>query len=107
MCEQDTTPDGRFEVTYLRVAGRTEPTPRGFGPLPADHPAVGCLCPGCERPIVAGDVVGLAPVGPGDDAEARERARAGRPYNARAIVVHWACLTGEEPQIADAETGGR
>lgn len=64
---------------------------RKFGPKPADHPSVGELCPACQKPFVAGDFTTLIALGPGDDPEAQERARQGRPYNAVAVEVHWKC----------------
>ena len=65
---------------------------RAYGPLTADHPAVGEICPLCERPLVAGDVPTLIPLGPGNDIEQRMRAAEGRPYNAVCAVAHWACI---------------
>ena len=70
--------------------------PGRFGPLSADHPSVGEICPGCKKPLEAGDVPALVTIGPGDDQEARERARAGRVYNAVAIVAHAACVHGSD-----------
>lgn len=71
---------------------------RKFAPLTADHPAAldALPCAACKVPFVAGDVTALVPLGPGDSAEGRERAREGRAYNATAALVHWACATGEE-----------
>lgn len=67
---------------------------RRFGPLPADGvPAY--PCPACRQAFVAGDYTTLVPLGPGTDPDQRKRAREGRAYNARAIMVHWACATGE------------
>jgi len=71
-------------------------TMRKFGPKTADHPSVGKICPACSKPIAQGDYTALVTYGPGDDPGARERARAGRAYNATAGEVHWACATGEE-----------
>lgn len=64
---------------------------RVFGPKLAGHPSVGTLCPACLVPLQEGDFTTLVALGPGDDPEARERARAGRPYNAMAVEVHAAC----------------
>ena len=70
---------------------------RKFPPLAADHPMVNeQRCVGCDRKFKEGDVTTLITIGPGDDPEARERAFMGRPYNAVARPVHWACATGEE-----------
>ena len=68
---------------------------RRFGPKAADHPSVGKPCPACQKPLAAGAFTTLVPLGPGDSEEARERARAGRPYNAVAVEIHWSCATGE------------
>lgn len=69
---------------------------RKFGPKDADHPSVGKECPACNMPFEAGDYTTLVVLGPGGDEEARQRAREGRPYNATATEVHWACRTGQE-----------
>lgn len=42
-------------------------------------------------PLAAGDYTTLIPIGPGNDPEARERAKEGRPYNAVALEIHWEC----------------
>ena len=65
-----------------------------WGPLAADHPALQGQCTACKVPFQAGDYVTSIPLGPGDDEEERAKARAGRPYNAVAELVHWACATG-------------
>lgn len=65
------------------------------GPLAADHPILGRPCPACQQPLQAGDYVALIAFGPGTNPEEQEKARAGRPYNAVAGVVHWSCATGE------------
>lgn len=64
---------------------------RRFGPKPADHPSVGVECPACQVPFAAGDYTVLVPLGPGADPEARQRAAAGRPYDAVAVEIHWEC----------------
>lgn len=68
-----------------------------LGPLRADHPLVReGVCPACHgKAFQAGDYVALVALGPGDDPETQEKARLGRPYDAVAIPVHWACATGE------------
>lgn len=68
-----------------------------FGPKQEDHPSVGRPCPACKVPFAAGDYTTLVALGPGDDPEARERAVAGRVYNAVAVEVHFACVVGREP----------
>lgn len=65
-----------------------------FGPLAADHPSIGEICPGCRRPLKAGDVPALVTIGPGEDSDARERAREGRAYNAVAVIAHEECVYG-------------
>lgn len=67
-----------------------------FGPMVADHPDVSEKCAACKVPFRAGDYTTLVLLGPGPDAESRERARAGRAYDAVAALVHWACATGEQ-----------
>lgn len=64
------------------------------GPKPADYSADGAPCAACRKQFRAGDYTTLIFLGPGDDADAQERARQGRPYNAIAVEVHWACATG-------------
>lgn len=65
-----------------------------FGPLTADHPSVGRICPACDKPLQVGDTPALVTIGPGDDPDARERARQGRAYNAVAIIAHEECVHG-------------
>ena len=65
-----------------------------FGPLVAEHPMIGMTCLGCNESMSAGDYVTLIPIGPGADEEERKDARAGRPYTAVTVPVHWACGTG-------------
>ena len=79
---------------------KTGPEHSKFGPKEADHPSVGQECPACHEEFIAGDYTTLIPLGPGDDEEAREKAREGEPYNAIAVEAHWACVTGEsgEPE---------
>jgi hypothetical protein len=69
---------------------------RRFGPMPSNSPYLGQPCQACGVDFLIGDFTTLVPLGPGGDAEARERARDGRPYNAVALQVHWACATGED-----------
>lgn len=70
---------------------------RKFGPKDKDHFSVGKPCPACQTPFAAGDITTLITLGPGDDPDAQERARAGRAYNAVAVEVHYPCATGEAP----------
>jgi hypothetical protein len=67
-----------------------------LGPKKADHPSVGKPCPACDVNFGDGDFTTLIPIGPGADREEQALARSGRPYNAVAVEVHWACATGEE-----------
>jgi len=68
-----------------------------YGPIAPNHPAVGTQqCAACKQLLKAGEVITLVPIGPGDDPVERERARLNRPYNAVAVIAHWACATGEE-----------
>jgi hypothetical protein len=64
---------------------------RMFGPKTADHPGIGRECPACHVPFKEGDYTTLVILGPGDDADAQQRRDEGRPYNAVAAEVHWAC----------------
>jgi hypothetical protein len=71
---------------------------RKMGPLAADHPMVEerIQCPGCGKEFKEGEYVTLVAIGPGDDPEARSKARRGLNYNGTAHPAHWACVTGEE-----------
>lgn len=73
-----------------------ENEPRKFGPKSPDHPSIGRECPACHEPFITGDYTALIAMGPGGALEEREKARTGRPYNAVALEVHWACATGHE-----------
>jgi hypothetical protein len=54
-------------------------------------------CAACHEPFRIGDVHAMVPVGPGNNPEARARARAGLKADvSSAVPVHWACATGEE-----------
>lgn len=53
--------------------------------------SVGIVCPACHKEFVSGDRSVLIALGPGDDPDAREAAKAGRPYNAVAVEVHAEC----------------
>jgi hypothetical protein len=77
---------------YVRYSGPATVVGGLKGPRPdaADWP-----CVACGKPIPAGAMTVLVPVGPGDDEEGREKARTGRYYNAVAVEVHQVCATGE------------
>lgn len=70
---------------------------RKFGPIEETDGvlALGKPCAACGKAFAQGQCFGLVGVGPGDDEEEQAKARAGRPYNAVAVPVHWACATGE------------
>lgn len=81
-------------LAYLR-AHRSEPmTVQIFGPKPEDHPSLILRCPSCLQGFQPGDFTTLAPLGPGDSPENREKCQEGRWYNAAAIEVHLSCYTG-------------
>ena len=67
---------------------------RIFGPMSGGHPEIGRLCAACQQPFRVGCFTTLVALGPGDDEEAQEKAREGRPYNAVAAHVHYSCATG-------------
>lgn len=67
---------------------------RQFGPI---NSGFGERCKACGESFKEGDYTTIVPLGPGDDPEAQEKAREGRPYNAVAIQIHWKCATGKEP----------
>lgn len=67
-----------------------------MGPKSADHASVGTPCPACGRPFKSGEYTTLIALGPGDDPEARRKARTDQIYDAVALEVHWACATGHE-----------
>jgi hypothetical protein len=69
---------------------------RKIGPKTEGHQSIGMRCPACEEDFAEGDFTTLISLGPGSDPEARKRCRDGRPYNAVAKEVHWACATGNE-----------
>jgi hypothetical protein len=75
---------------------RTKQDMRKFEPLTKGDRMLDLVCPGCGHKFQLGDVPALVAIGPGVDTEARARAREGRPYNAVAVPVHWACASGNE-----------
>jgi len=68
---------------------------RRFGPKREEDCDIENVCPACAKPFKPGDYTTLIALGPGDDPEAQKRCREGRPYNAIAKEVHWACATGK------------
>jgi hypothetical protein len=81
-----------------RSIKRTAKELRKFEPLIQFDALLGHACVGCGADFKIGDVTTLVPVGPGSFQESRARAREGRPYNAVAVPLHWACATGEETE---------
>jgi hypothetical protein len=67
---------------------------RKYGPKPEGHPSIGDPCQACRINFKAGDFTALVPLGPGDDTEEQAKCRAGRPYNAVSVEVHYACAGG-------------
>lgn len=72
---------------------------RPKGPLKADHPLVTMrqLCPVCDQPFLAGDLVLLRSGEPAGEEDAEKR-RQGGIYTAVGIVEHWEC--GNEGRAA-------
>jgi hypothetical protein len=79
--------------------------PRPFGPKTADHWSIGQECPACHCEFAEGDYTTLVFLGPGEDEDEQERARAGRVYNAVAVEVHWTCATGWPDDVAKEMLG--
>jgi hypothetical protein len=48
-------------------------------------------CAACGQSLKAGERLTVIPLGPGDDVSERDRARAGRWYNAVAVIAHADC----------------
>ena len=61
-----------------------------FGPLSADHYAVGRPCIICWAPLAVADVPTLISLAPADAEEAAKKAK-GKPYDAIAGVAHELC----------------
>ena len=81
----------------LKQRGRTNPADRDkFGPKRSEHRSVGKPCAACQMKFKAGNYTTLIALGPGDSKEQRERARAGRAFDAVAVEVHWVCATGQQ-----------
>jgi endogenous inhibitor of DNA gyrase (YacG/DUF329 family) len=73
----------RREQAIAAAAARSQARPPfgPYGPLAADHPAVGRPCGACGAVVASGDVVGLRPM------EGQSRAE----RNVEAELVHWTC----------------
>jgi hypothetical protein len=75
-----------------------------FGPQPVKDSEIGQPCIACSGLLATGDMVAVRPLGPGASPEARTNARAGLPFEAVTIELHWACATGDESyQLPPAE----
>lgn len=80
-----------------------------IGPLAASDPLLygdTDKCPACRQRFKEGEFVTLVALGPGVDPEEREKARAGRIYNAVAAVLHYGCATGEDPPCSSLDARG-
>lgn len=87
-------PDQKIQMSKTSGVVRRTIT-RWPSKLTQDHKLPCSVCGGL---IQAGQYPCLIPAGPGEDHEARRRAREGRPYNAVALIAHWACVSGEEDE---------
>lgn len=82
-------------ITFVRHRlGDTPNDLRKFAPLNDGHPALGGHCQACGRRFCFGDITALVALGPGDDDEERDKAKAGCWFNAVAILLHWSCASG-------------
>lgn len=81
-------------TTFVRWRTSEPREGRVFDPLPFDHPAVLDLCPACQRRLGTVHPVQLLAIGPTDE-EDQEIHRAGRWYNALALIFHAVCLGTE------------
>jgi hypothetical protein len=85
-----------YLIHYTEIVGESGGTENEFGPKPVSSSEVGEPCPACTVPLADGDTVAVRALGPGADPLARANARAGQPYQAVAVELHWACATGDE-----------
>jgi hypothetical protein len=89
--------DGMGQLIHrTEINGETSTTEAQYGPRPVSPSEVGQPCAACLGLLADGDTVAVRPLGPGGDAQARANARAGLPYAAATIELHWACATGDE-----------
>lgn len=77
---------GRAFVRHQGACGE-----RMFAPLEHGDALCERACPACEAQFRPGERVVLVPIGPGDSATGRAKARAGAWYNAVALAVHAQC----------------
>jgi len=61
-----------------------------------DTPDAVAVCPACMEPIELGQFFTRIPVGCGGIAESRRLARLGLPFSPVFLMVHWACIRGDE-----------
>lgn len=61
-----------------------------FGPKQKDHPSIGEICEVCGKPFKQGDYTTLVMKRPASHEDA-VKMRAGKPYTAEAIEVHYDC----------------
>lgn len=89
--------DGMGQLIHrTEIVGETATTETQYGPRPVSPSEVGEQCAACLGMLADADTVAVRPLGPGGDAQARANARAGLPYEAATIELHWACATGDE-----------
>lgn len=95
--------ESTLEMIHQLELPLAEITVRPFGPKSADHPSVGTPCPACHQEFAEGDFTCLIPIGPGDHEDSRRAAMAGKAYNAVALEIHWACVTGFELRVLGSD----
>ncbi len=88
--------DGMGQLIHVSEIEGEGPRQNDRGPAMVDQRAVGQPCPACQVPLATDDFVAVIPLGPGPDPKARHNARAGYPFEAVVIEIHWACHTGDE-----------
>jgi hypothetical protein len=81
--------------------GKQKITLRKYPPLQSENPLIGQECLACFVEFVEGDILTLVPIGPGDNKEERAKCYAGQAYNAQALILHWACATGDPNPSGD------
>ena len=94
--------DGMGQLIHLSEIEGESPRQNERGPAMVHILAVGQPCPACHEPLAKGDMVAVIPLGPGPDPKARHNARAGYPFEAVVIEIHWACHTGDESYSTEA-----
>ena len=89
---------GLVFAPFRAQGGREREAIRVFPDLEPDHPAVGYSC-FCGQPLDAGQPTAIAPLGPADSPDAREKASAGRWYTCQGLLSHAACVLGVYPDL--------